>query len=255
MKPGKAAHFHLLINVVASRIPPPFSKKQGRCLGSQSAQTQGSRGSWGWGWVKWARRVLGRLRCSHPTEQSRIFPRDEGLKADGVEIAPVKGFGGNFFFDPLQLDLCNLSVHFIQFPVTAVSQIGAQAAGGSFPPAPDSQVLWLPTQQPCCPKCAILQPYSSGNLIVKGRRLRGGGGGTSELQERQARGRNSQHFGAVNPVGSPSAGHQMSLLPRLSRPDSAHLPTCLVSVHVTIPLSACRTPRITGPSHQLALKP
>lgn len=30
--------------------PPPFSKKQGRCLGSQSAQTQGSRGSWGWGW-------------------------------------------------------------------------------------------------------------------------------------------------------------------------------------------------------------
>lgn len=205
--------------------------------------------------MKWARRVLGRLRCSHPTEQSRIFPRDEGLKADGVEIAPVKGFGGNFFFDPLQLDLCNLSVHFIQFPLTAVSQIGAQAAGGSFPPAPDSQVLWLPTQQPCCPKCAILQPYSSGNLIVKGRRLRGGGGGTSELQERQARGRNSQHFGAVNPVGSPSAGHQMSLLPRLSRPDSAHLPTCLVSVHVTIPLSACRTPRITGPSHQLALKP
>lgn len=118
-------------------------------------------------------------------EQSCTFPRDGGWEAHRAEMAQVKGFGGGIFvFDPLQLGLCNLIVHFLQFHLTAVSQIGARAAGGNFHPPPGSQGSWLPTQLLCYPKYAILQPYSSGNLVVKGRRLLGGGPpieGTSEL--------------------------------------------------------------------------
>ena len=76
----------------------------------------------------------------------------------GAEMAPVKSFGvwgGIFFFDPLQLDLCNVRVHFIQFHLTAVSQTGVQAARGSFCPPPDSKGSWLPNQLPCRPTCAI----------------------------------------------------------------------------------------------------
>lgn len=121
-----------------------------------------------------------------PTPQSRAAPSPEmGVgRPIGQKWPRSKVLGGIFVFDPLQLGLCNLIVHFLQFHLTAVSQIGARAAGGNFHPPPGSQGSWLPTQLLCCPKYAILQPYSSGNLVVKGRRLLGGGPpieGTSEL--------------------------------------------------------------------------